>query len=99
MPHWDWKHHPDGVTPAEFQAILALRKKTLEAYADDPSSLLPGKLSDRWGWRCYSRRLGRDLDGSLKVIVIIEGPRGELPYIRKYRLVRRKPLPWTLGQE
>lgn len=97
MPQWRPDHKPDGVTSDEFQAILSLRRKTLAEAGQDPSCFLPERLEDRWGWKAHVRRLGRDLDGSLKIVVVVEGPRGEIAYARNYRLVRREPLPWGLG--
>jgi hypothetical protein len=98
MPHWNWKAHPDGVTQEEFHVILELRKATIRQYADDPSTAMPQPIMWRHGWKTHWRLLGRDSDGSLLISVVIEGPRGEVPYTRKYRLVRRERLPWELGR-
>jgi hypothetical protein len=97
VPAWGWNRKPDGTTSEEFQAILSLRKSTLRAAGEDATCALPQEIENRWGWKAHARVLGRDSDGSLKVCVVVEGPRGEVAYSRNYRLVKREPLPWELG--
>ena len=94
MPQWNYRAHPD-----EFQAILKIRRQTLDACAASNPTLMPTPVAWRHGWKAHWRLLGRDLDGSLKICVVVEGPRGEIPYTRKDRLVPRQHLPWMLGRE
>jgi hypothetical protein len=98
MPQWAWKHYPEGTTSDEFQAILSLRRSTDQAAAENPDVAYPKRLEDRWGYRTSWRSIGRDSDGSLRLVVVIQGPRGEIVYRRQYRLVRRERLPWELGR-
>ena len=98
VPHWNWKHHPEGTTSEEFEAILRLRAKTMQEAGLDASVSVPAAVQDRWGFKLHWRNLGRDRDGSLKVTVFIQGPRGELAYARNYRLVKKTPLPYELGK-
>jgi hypothetical protein len=99
MPHYGYVPHPEGTTSEEFQALLKLRREALEAYARDDASLLPTPVAWRVGWKAHIRLQGRDRDGCLKAHIVVEGPRGETPYVRAVRLIARQPLPWTLAKE
>jgi hypothetical protein len=98
MPEWNYCAYPKGTTAEEFAKILELRLQALEDATKEPARLFPMPVQWRWGWKAYVRIQGRDRDGSLKVSILVEGPRGELPYVRSVRLVRSTPLPYELGK-
>jgi len=98
MPQWDYSHHPEGTTPDEFRKILELRREVLAEATKLDGLGQPLPVAWRQGWKAYQRRLGRDRDGSLRVLFVVEGPRGEVAYTRQVRLVRKHPLPYDLRQ-
>lgn len=97
MPYSWARHKPDVPTTEELHKLLELRLEAL----DHATSLgtLDGPLPVQWrvGWKAHIRCQGRDQDGSLIAHIVVTGPRGELPYVRKVRLVRSRALPRRLG--
>jgi hypothetical protein len=83
-------------THDEHKVILQERLATLAAAT--AQGRLDGPLPVRWrvGWRCRFTVLRRERDGSLRVHLYADGPRGER-YERNVRLVRRRPLPYVNG--
>lgn len=98
MPQFPHIPHPEGITAEEFQALLRLRREALDDATKDASLGQPLPVGWRHGWKGHIRLQGRDRDGSLKAHIMVTGPRGELPYVRRVRLVRSKQLPYELGQ-
>lgn len=99
MPQWNVRHHPYGTTMEEFRKLLELRREALQDATRADGSLFPMPTPWRWGWKAHIRIQGRDRDGSLKAHILVTGPRGEIPYVRKVRLCKRHPLPSSLGKE
>jgi hypothetical protein len=99
MPHWNVRHHPEGVTPDEHHKLLEIRRQTLEDATRTDGSLFPMPVVWRRGWRAYIRILGRDRDAALRAKIVVYGPAEHQRYVRKVRLVRSQPLPASLGLE
>ena len=99
MPQFGPEAHPYGTTQEEFAKLLELRREALDAASTMAGELLPLPVPWRHGWKAHIRLQGRDQDGSLKAHIVVTGPRAELPYIRKVRLVTSKPLPRRLGTD
>jgi len=97
MPQFPYLPYPEGVTPDEFRKLLELRLDTLAEATKFSGLGQPLPTSWRHGWKAHLRLLGRDRDGSLRVVVVVEGPRGETPYKRSYRLVKECNLPLRRG--
>lgn len=96
MPHWNVFPHPHGMSREEHLKLLEVRREALESAVVQEGLGLPVPVSERFGWKAYLRVLGRDTDGSLKALVVCEGPYGQRPYKRAVRLVRQQPLPRPL---
>ena len=94
MPQFPYVPHPEGTTQEEFHKLLELRRQALEDATRADGSLFPMPVAWRRGWKAHIRLRGRDKDGSLKALIVVEGPRGEVPYSRAVRLVSSKNLPW-----
>jgi hypothetical protein len=99
MPDYRHDYYRLDVRPAELQALLKARLEAL----DHATSLvtLEGPLPVRWrvGWRGTIKLLWRDLDGSLRARITVEGPGLVKPYVRNLRLCRPEALrlPGGLG--
>jgi hypothetical protein len=99
MPQWNVSCYPEGTTPEEFHKLLDLRREALAEATREHALGSPLPVQWRIGWRGYIRVQGRDRDGSLMAHIVVTGARGELPYVRKVRLVASKPLPRGLTLE
>lgn len=98
MPYPAYRGYPDATTPEEFRKLLELRREALDEATRFAGLGSPLPVQWRHGWKAVLNVLGRDRDGSLKAVVIVTGPRGEVPYSRAVRLVTRRPLPYELGK-
>lgn len=99
MPQIGYVPHPDGMTREEFAQVLSLRREALAEATKLAGLGEPLPVPWRHQWKAHVRPRGRDRDGSLLITVVVEGPRGETPHSRNYRLVPRKRLPLSLGRE
>lgn len=97
MPHFNPRPHPWGVTREEFRKLLELRLEALQDGTRAAGSLFPMPVAWRHGWKAHIRVQGRDRDGALLAHIVVTGPRGIVPYIRKVRLVSSRPLPYDVG--
>jgi hypothetical protein len=98
MPYSGVLCHPDGTTREEFHKILEIRRQALQDATREEAWGRPLPVAWRHGWKAHVLIQGRDKDGSLCFHVVVTGPRREVPYIRKYRLVCSRPLPFELGR-
>ena len=98
MPQWKQVPNPEGTTLDEFRKLLELRRQALQDATQDAPGAAPMPVGWRWGWKAHIRLQGRDRDGSLKAHIVVTGPRTEIPYVRKVRLVRSQRLPSGLGK-
>jgi hypothetical protein len=89
---------PEGTTLEEFRKLLELRLLALADATRQAGLGEPLPVSWRHGWKAHIRIQERDADGSLKAHIVVTGPRGEVPYVRKVRLVASRPLPWMQGR-
>lgn len=99
MPHFNVLHNPKGTTLEEFRLLLSLRRETLADATKEHGMGNPLPVQWRHGWKAHIRLGGRDQDGSLMAQIVVTGPKGVIPYIRKVRLVRSERLPRSSGRE
>lgn len=99
MPWTDVLCYPEGTTRDEFLKLLELRRTALDHATEEHGLGQPLPVQWRHGWKAQLRVGPRDRDGSLTAHIVVTGPRGVAPYVRKVRLVRAKPLPRGLARE
>lgn len=97
MPQRYRAPHPRGVTSEEFSKLLQIRRQALQDATRAAGGGDPMPVPWRHGWKAHIRFQGRDRDGSLKCHILVTGPRGELSYVRKVRLVRSQQSTRGLG--
>lgn len=97
MPASYVRHNPDGTTLEEFRELLSLRRRSLEDATREHGLGEPLPIPWRTGWKASIKILGRDRDGSLCAKIVVTGPGGGDPYVRKYRLTKAARLPSRLG--
>ena len=99
MPYSWQQFSREVATPEEIRKLIELRREALDHATAE--GRLDGPLPVQWrvGWTAHIRTQGRDHDGSLVAHIVVQGPHGQVPYVRKVRLVRSQPLPRSLGQE
>lgn len=97
MPQWTYRATPDGLSTEEFRRILEERRDALRKTCGEGT--LQGHMPVAWrsGWSATWKNLGRDAQGNLKVLIAVYGP-GHVLRRRSYvRLVKKHPLPYSLG--
>lgn len=99
MPWTDVLCYPKGTTQEEFSALLELRRKALDEATEEHGLGQPLPVPWRHGWKAHLRVGPRDRDGCLTAHIVVTGPHYVVPYVRKVRLVRQKPLPRGLTKE